>query len=82
MALNEDVKKESDEEILRDVEREMAKPRVAKSARRTVVVPRSENPINRNDRKAASLLLEAKLQACKSPELCPAEYWIAIRTLQ
>jgi hypothetical protein len=44
MALKEDSKKESDEEILRDVEREMAKPRVAKSARRTVVVPPVREP--------------------------------------
>jgi hypothetical protein len=34
----EDEKKESDEEILRDVEREMAKPRIAKSARRAAAV--------------------------------------------
>jgi len=38
MPLKEDEKKESDEEILRDVEREMAKPRVAKSARRAAAV--------------------------------------------
>jgi hypothetical protein len=39
MPLKKDEKKESDEEILRDVEREMAKPRVAKSARRVAVPP-------------------------------------------
>jgi hypothetical protein len=32
MPQKEDEKTESDEEILRDVEREMAKPRIAKSA--------------------------------------------------
>jgi len=31
-------KKESDEETLRNVEREMAKPRIAKSARRAATV--------------------------------------------
>jgi hypothetical protein len=38
MPLKEDEKKESDEEILRDVEREMAKPRIAKSARGSAAV--------------------------------------------
>lgn len=38
MPLKEDEKKESDAEILRDVEREMAKPRTAKSARRAAIV--------------------------------------------
>jgi hypothetical protein len=44
MALKEDSKKESDEEILRDVEREMAKPRVAKSARRAAAVSTIREP--------------------------------------
>jgi hypothetical protein len=39
MPRKEDEKKESDEDILRDVEREMAKPRIAKSARRVAAVP-------------------------------------------
>jgi hypothetical protein len=38
MPLKEDAKKESDEEILRDVEREMGKPRIAKSARSAATV--------------------------------------------
>jgi hypothetical protein len=38
MPPKEDEKKESDEEILRDVEREMEKPRIAKSARRVAAV--------------------------------------------
>jgi hypothetical protein len=44
MTLKEDEKKESDEEILRDVEREMAKPRIAKSARRTATVSPAGEP--------------------------------------
>jgi hypothetical protein len=48
----EDEKKESDEEIFRDVEREMAKPRIAKSARRAAAVDPVRDPINRNDRRA------------------------------
>ncbi len=38
MPLKEDEKKESYEETLRNVEREMAKPRIAKSARRAAAV--------------------------------------------
>jgi hypothetical protein len=52
MPLKEDEKKKSDEEILRDVEREMAKPRIAKSARRAAAVDPVREPINRNDRQA------------------------------
>jgi hypothetical protein len=44
MPLKEDEKKESDEEILRDVEREMAKPRIAKSARRAATVSPVREP--------------------------------------
>jgi len=44
MPLKENQKKESDEEILRDVEREMAKPRVAKSARRAAAIPPVRHP--------------------------------------
>jgi hypothetical protein len=44
MPLKEDEKKESDEEILRDVEREMAKPRIAKSARRAAAVDPVREP--------------------------------------
>jgi hypothetical protein len=38
MPLKDNEKKESDEEILRDVEWEMAKPRIAKSARSAAAV--------------------------------------------
>jgi len=51
----EDEKKESDEEILRDVEREMAKPRIAKSPEELPPLTRFGSSINRNDRKAGTV---------------------------
>jgi hypothetical protein len=51
MSQEKNKKKESDEVTLRDVEREMAKPRIAKSARRaTAVDPGGGSPVSEQNR--------------------------------